>query len=96
VAHPHRLRHQSLVVTHGHPGSARRVDTRPLAHRVLHHIGDTTYGEHASQVRTGIGPQVMAALATGIMKLAGHHKIAAASRHQGRYPNPATLGLSPA
>jgi hypothetical protein len=29
---------------------------------VLHHIRDVSYGEDASQVRTGSGPQVMATL----------------------------------
>ena len=41
---------------------------------VLHHIRDVTYGEDASQVRTGNGPQVMASLrnlAIAILKLAG-------------------------
>jgi hypothetical protein len=46
----------------------------------IHHIRDVTYGEDASQVRTG-GPQVMAILrnlAIAIFKLAGTTNIAAA------------------
>jgi len=67
----------------------------------LHHIRDTTYGEDASQVRTGNGPQVMAALrnlTTAIHKLAGARNIAAACRHHARDATRtlATLGLSPA
>ena len=49
----------------------------------IHHIRDVTYGEDASQVRTGNGPQVMATLrnlAIAIFKLAGTTNIAAACR----------------
>jgi hypothetical protein len=68
---------------------------------VLHHIvRDTTYGEDASQTRTGNGPQVMATLrnlSTGIFKMAGHTSIATACRHHARDATRtlATLGLSP-
>ena len=67
----------------------------------LHHIRDVTYGEDASQTRTGNGPQVMATLrnlAIGTLKLAGHASVAAACRHHGRDATRtlATLGLSPA
>ena len=47
----------------------------------LHHIRDVTYGEDASQIRTGNGPQAMAALRNlgiGILKLDGYPSIAAA------------------
>jgi hypothetical protein len=65
-----------------------------------HHIRDVTYGEEASQVRTGNGPQVMATLrnlAIGILKLAGHPSVAAACRHHSRDATRtlATLGLTP-
>ncbi len=67
----------------------------------LHHIRDVTYREDHSQVRTGNGPQVMAAirnLAIAIMKLAGTASIAATARHYARNAaRPlATLGLIPA
>jgi predicted transposase YbfD/YdcC len=67
----------------------------------IHHIRDVTYGEDASQVRTGNGPQVMATLrnlAIGIFKLAGHPSITAACRRHARDATRtlATLGLSPA
>ena len=67
---------------------------------VLHHLRDVSYGEDASQVRTGNGPQVMAALrdlGIGILKMAGHTSIAAACRHHARDATRtlATLGLSP-
>ena len=67
----------------------------------LHHIRDVTYGEDASQIRTGNDPQVMATLrnlAIGILKPAGHASIAAACRHHARDATRvlATLGLSPA
>jgi predicted transposase YbfD/YdcC len=66
----------------------------------LHHIRDVTYGEDASQTRTGNGPQVMATLRNltiGIFKLAGHRNIAAACRHHARDATRtlATLGLRP-
>jgi hypothetical protein len=53
----------------------------------LHHLRDVSYGEDASQIRTGSGPQAMAALrnlAIGIVKTAGHASIAAACRHHAR------------
>ena len=67
----------------------------------LHHIRDVTYGEDASQICTGNGPQVMATLrnlTTGIMKMAGHRNIAAACRCHARDATRtlATLGISPA
>jgi predicted transposase YbfD/YdcC len=67
---------------------------------VLHHIRDVSYGEDASQIRTGSGAQVMATLRNlgiGILKMAGHASIAAACRHHARDATRtlATLGLSP-
>ena len=67
----------------------------------LHHIRDVSYGEDASQIRAGSGPQVMATLrnlAAGILKMAGHASIAAACRHHARDANRTlvTLGLSTA
>ena len=53
----------------------------------LHHLRDVSYGEDASQIRTGSGPQAMATLrnlAIGILKTAGHTSIAAACRHHAR------------
>lgn len=72
---------------------------RPLGDRSPHHIRDVTYGEDASQVHTGNGPQAMAALrnlTTAIHKLAGARNIAAACRHHARDAIRvlATLGLS--
>ncbi len=67
----------------------------------LHHLRDVSYGEDASQIRTGSGPQAMAALrnlAIGILKTAGHASIAAACRHHARDATRTleTLGLRPA
>ena len=53
----------------------------------LENIRDVTYGEDASQIRTGNGPQAMAALrnlAVGILKLDGYPSIAAACRYHAR------------
>jgi predicted transposase YbfD/YdcC len=49
----------------------------------LHWVRDVTFGEDHSAVRTGAGPQVMAALrntAINVSRLAGHSNIAAAQR----------------
>jgi predicted transposase YbfD/YdcC len=66
----------------------------------LHHIRDTTYGEDASQIRTGSGPQVMATLRNlgiAILKPGGYPSTAAC-RHHARDATRvlATLGLTPA
>jgi hypothetical protein len=68
---------------------------------ILENIRDVSYGEDASQIRTGNGPQVMAILrnlAIGILKPAGHASIAAACRYHARDATRvlAALGLSPA
>jgi predicted transposase YbfD/YdcC len=53
----------------------------------LHRVRDMTYDEDRSQVRTGHGPQVMAAfrnLAITTLRLSGATNIAAALRHHAR------------
>ena len=67
----------------------------------MHHLRDVSYDDDASQIRTGSGPQAMAALrnlAIGILKPAGHASIAAACRYHARDATRvlATLGLDPA
>ena len=55
----------------------------------LHWVRDVTLGEDLSQVRTGTGPHVMAAirnLIISILRLAGHTSIARALRHTARNP----------
>jgi predicted transposase YbfD/YdcC len=57
---------------------------------VLHHIRDVTFGEDASQVRTGNAPQTMAALRNtviSLLRLTGVTNIAKALRHNGRNPD---------
>jgi predicted transposase YbfD/YdcC len=66
----------------------------------LHHIRDVTFGEDASQIRTGNGPQVMATLRNlglAILKPCGYPSIAAVCRYHARDATRtlATLGLSP-
>lgn len=49
----------------------------------IHLVRDITFGEDASRVRTGTGPQIMATLrnvAIGLARRAGHANIAAATR----------------
>jgi predicted transposase YbfD/YdcC len=56
----------------------------------LHWVRDVTYDEDRSQVRTGHGPQVMAALrnlAINTLRLRGTVNIAAALRHHARDPH---------
>jgi predicted transposase YbfD/YdcC len=53
----------------------------------IHWVRDVTYDEDRSQIRTGTGQQVMAALrnaAIGALRLAGITNIAAANRHHAR------------
>jgi predicted transposase YbfD/YdcC len=91
----------SLAVTQATPSQLAGWIRGHWHIEVLHHIRDVTYGEDASQVRTGNGPQAMATLrnlAIAIFRLAGHPAIAAACRHHSRDATRtlATLGLSPA
>ena len=65
----------------------------------IHWVRDVTYDEDRSQIRTGTGPQVMAALrnaAIGALRLTGVTNIAAANRHHARDPNRplALLGIT--
>jgi hypothetical protein len=64
----------------------------------VHHIRDTTVAEDGSQVRTGTGPSVMAALrdlVIGMLSRAGPVNVAAALRRHARDPRRplATLGI---
>lgn len=66
----------------------------------LHWVRDVTFDEDRSQVRTGAGPQVLAALrntAIGSLRRAGHRNIAEATRFYAAHPRPALrlLGLLP-
>ena len=65
----------------------------------VHWVRDVTYDEDRSQIRTGTGPQVMAAIrnaAIGALRLAGATNIAAANRHHARDANRplALLGIT--
>jgi predicted transposase YbfD/YdcC len=63
---------------------ARWLRSHWLIENSVHWVRDVTLGEDHSSVRTGAGPQVMAALrntAINISRLAGHTNIAAAQRH---------------
>jgi predicted transposase YbfD/YdcC len=56
----------------------------------VHWVRDVTYDEDRSQIRTGTGARVMAALrntAIGLLRLAGFTNIAAANRHHSRDSN---------
>jgi predicted transposase YbfD/YdcC len=56
----------------------------------LHWVRDVTFDEDRSQVRTGNGPQIMAALRNLVitaLRLAGYTNIAAALRHHARDPH---------
>jgi hypothetical protein len=65
----------------------------------VHWVRDVTYDEDRCQIRTGTGPQVMAAIrnaAIGALRLAGVTNIAAANRHHARDTNRplALLGIT--
>jgi predicted transposase YbfD/YdcC len=65
----------------------------------LHWVRDVTFGEDRSSVRTGAGPQVMAALrntAINVSRLAGHSNIAAAQRHYSWTPGAAVEAITAA
>ncbi|MEU9402433.1 ISAs1 family transposase [Streptomyces sp. NPDC048242] len=56
----------------------------------LHWVRDVTFDEGRSQVRTGNAPRVMAGLrntAITLLRLHGHHNIAASLRHHARDTN---------
>ena len=66
----------------------------------LHYVRDVTFGEDASQVRSGAAPQVMAALRNsvlGLLRAAGYTNIAAGMRATGWQAGAALrlLGLPP-
>jgi hypothetical protein len=55
----------------------------------LHWVRDVVFAEDASRIRSASGPQVMATLrnlAVGLLRLAGHTRIAATLRWIGRSP----------
>ena len=65
----------------------------------LHYVKDVVLGEDGSNLHSGAGPQVMAALrntAISLLRRAGYHTIAARLRHNSRHPKDAVrlLGLS--
>jgi predicted transposase YbfD/YdcC len=65
----------------------------------VHHVRDVTQREDASRIRTGNGPQVLAALrntATNLARLAGHDNIAAAQRAAAWHPTAITDALNAA
>ena len=78
-----------LAVWRGHWGIENR----------LHYVRDVTFGEDASQVRTGAAPEVMAALrnvSIALLRRAGYRNLAAGLRAVGWQPGTALalLGLS--
>ncbi len=65
----------------------------------VHHVRDVTQREDASRIRTGNGPQVMAALrntATNLARLTGCDNIAAAQRTAAWHPTAITDALNAA
>jgi hypothetical protein len=67
----------------------------------VHYVRDVTWGEDASQVRSGNAPQALAALRNGLLSLLrarGWSQIADATRHYGAFAHRAIqlLSTSPA
>jgi predicted transposase YbfD/YdcC len=82
-AGPQRL----LELSRGHWGIENR----------LHHVRDVTFDEDRSRVRIGAVAQMMAAIrntAIGLMRLAGHENIAAATRYYAARPDQALALLN--
>jgi len=70
-----------MIGSEDHRGSRGLVDLSEVSHPRV------TYDEDRSQIRTGTGPQVMAALrnaAIGALRATGITNIAAANRHHAR------------
>jgi predicted transposase YbfD/YdcC len=104
----HTSRWRTVVVyaitslTHAQASPARLADLirgHWAIENGLHWVRDVTFAEDASQLRTGTGPHVMAALRNlviGVLSRAGPVNLAAAVRHHSRDPRRplATLGIS--
>ncbi|MFD9286673.1 hypothetical protein ACFWD7_58170 [Streptomyces mirabilis] len=69
------------------PTKLTRLVRDPWQIEALHHVRDTTFGDDASQSRTGNAPRAMAAwrnLAIGALQLNGARNIAAGLRRNAR------------
>jgi predicted transposase YbfD/YdcC len=92
----------AITSLHPHQATPGELATWIRQHwqiEALHHIRDVTYREDASQIRTGNGPAIMAALrnlAISLLKLCGWTNIAQANRRhlQDALRCLATLGLT--
>ena len=76
-----------------------RVHENRVHENRVHWVGDVTFGEDLSQIRTGGAPQVMAGLgnlATTLVQWAGHTNVAAALRRHAAHLSEAfaLLGIS--
>ena len=76
-----------------------RVRENRVHENRVHWVGDVTFGEDLSQIRTGGAPQVMAGLgnlATTLVRWAGHTNVAAALRRHAAHLSQAfaLLGIS--
>ena len=76
-----------------------RVHENRVHENRVHWVGDVTFGEDLSQIRTGGAPQVMAGLgnlATTLVRWAGHTNVAAALRRHAAHLSQAfaLLGIS--
>ncbi len=96
-------RHDAITSLSTTAADATRLQTLWRGHwsieNRLHWVRDVTFGEDASQVRTGSAPQVMAALrktAIGLLHLAQATNVAAALRRHSAHPREALalLGLT--
>ena len=72
-----------LQIIREHWDIENRVHENRVHENRVHWVGDVTFGEDLSQIRTGGAPQVMAGLgnlATTLVRWAGHTNVAAALR----------------
>ena len=88
-----------LQIIREHWDIENRVHENRVHENRVHWVGDVTFGEDLSQIRTGGAPQVMAGLgnlATTFVRWAGHTNVAAALRRHAAHLSQAfaLLGIS--
>ena len=88
-----------LQIIREHWDIENRVHENRVHENRVHWVGDVTFGEDLSQIRTGGAPQVMAGLrnlATTLVRWAGHTNVAAALRRHAAHLSQAfaLLGIS--
>ncbi|MEU9387713.1 ISAs1 family transposase, partial [Streptomyces sp. NPDC048279] len=85
-----------LTARQASPQAISQLARAQWAIEAVHHVRDTTFGEDASKIRTGHGPENMVTLrsfAISTLRTAGHHSIAAGLREVSYTPFTRPLDL---